>query len=60
MQNEQINNNIVELDFGSASANLSTDFNYFQKPKSLILREFFDFQPNQSHLTHLFYHQKLF
>jgi len=49
MQNEQINNNIIKLDFGSASANLFTDFSYFQKTKSLILGEFFDFHPNRPH-----------
>lgn len=60
MQNEHIHNNIIELEFRSASANLSTDFNYFKKPKSLVLGEFFDFHPNQPHLTHSFKSSKAF
>jgi len=62
MQNEQINNDIIELDVGSASAsaNTSCDFSYFRKPKSLMLGEFFDFHPCQPHLTHPFKSLKVF
>lgn len=61
MQNEQ-NNDAYKLDFGPASApaNASTDFSYFQKPKSLTLVEFFDFHPHQPHLTYPFKSSKAF
>lgn len=56
----KINDTVVELDFVSASANTSTDFNYFKKPKSLTLGEFFDFHPHQPHLTNPFKSSKAF
>ncbi|KAL4121497.1 hypothetical protein QTP88_013997 [Uroleucon formosanum] len=59
-QNGQINNDIIGRDFGSASTNMSSDFSYFKKPKSLALGEFFDFHPHQPHLTHPFKSSKVF
>ncbi|KAL4122585.1 hypothetical protein QTP88_014887 [Uroleucon formosanum] len=59
-QNGQINNDIIGRDFGSASTNMSSDFSYFKKPKSLALGEFFDFHPYQPHLTHPFKSSKVF
>lgn len=58
MQNEQNIYNDIDLDIGSANA--STDFSYFQKPKPLTLIEFFDFHPHQPHLTHPFKSSKTF
>ncbi|KAL4097417.1 hypothetical protein QTP88_022200 [Uroleucon formosanum] len=59
-QNGQINNDIIGRDFGSASTNMSSDFSYFKKPKSLALGEFFDFHPHQPYLTHPFKSSKVF
>lgn len=47
-----MNNNVIELDFSSGSANTSTDFSYFQN--SLTLEEFFEFFPHHPHLIHPF------
>ncbi|KAL4084377.1 hypothetical protein QTP88_028200 [Uroleucon formosanum] len=60
LKNGQINNDIIGRDFGSALTNMSSDFSYFKKPKSLALGEFFDFHPHQLHLTHPFKSSKVF